>query len=181
MRAKFFSDDEKNNHIKGNLERHLRKYGRMNYVYGVMNKRNTDKMIIISDLSDNLVNNYLCNKYQNIDPVIIKALNRTSPFAWDEDLMINSRWKVKKVFEPMRPYNINSGYTFVLHDHNNNLAVLSLYMNNLSIDDVDDNINMYKNEIQRMFIYIHEMLLFLYQNDNGIDKNPLSPSAEKQV
>lgn len=53
-------------------------------------------MIIISDLSDELVNNYLNQKTQNIDPVIIKALNQLAPFSWDENIKINSIWPVKK-------------------------------------------------------------------------------------
>lgn len=139
-----------------------------------MNKKNTDDMMIISDLSDELVNNYLNQKKQNIDPVIIKALNQLAPFSWDENIKINSIWPVKKVFEPIKMLNI-SGYTFVLHDHLNNLALLWLYMDKFLIKDIEFFIKSNKGELQGLLIHTHEMLLSLYQNENTTEKIIFSP------
>ncbi|MBP2167521.1 LuxR family quorum-sensing system transcriptional regulator ExpR [Erwinia toletana] len=86
MSKVFFENAEKNKYINGVLKNHLGKYRNINYAYGVMSKENTDKMILISDMPDSVVNNYLNEKFQNVDPVIINALNRLSPFAWDENL-----------------------------------------------------------------------------------------------
>lgn len=166
MANTFFSNIEKNACIREYLKKRLEKYGEMNFVYAVMNKRNTDEMMIISDLSDELVNDYLDNKRQDIDPVIINALNRISPFTWDENLKINFQWTVKRVFDPVKPYNITSGHAFVLHDQNDNLVVLSLYVDKLTMDGVAEAINKNKDEIQGLLIYIHEMIFHLYQDDN---------------
>ncbi|QBY45129.1 LuxR C-terminal-related transcriptional regulator [Arsenophonus nasoniae] len=174
MPKNFFSNTEKNNYIKQHLDKQLAKYDKVNYVYAVMNKKNTDDMIIISDLSDELVNNYLNQKTQNIDPVIIKALNQLAPFSWDENIKINSIWPVKKVFEPMKMLNI-SGYAFVLHDHLNNLALLSLYMDKFLIKDIEFFIKSNKGELQGLLIHTHEMLLSLYQNENTTEKIIFSP------
>ncbi|MCU5773202.1 LuxR family transcriptional regulator [Erwiniaceae bacterium BAC15a-03b] len=180
MSKGFFADVEKNRNISEILQRRLEKYGELHYAYGVMNKRNADEMIIISDMPDDVVDNYLNEKYQNIDPVIINALSRLSPFSWDESLMINSQWTVSKIFQPVKPYNIINGYAFVLHDQNNNLVVLSLLIDSLLMSETESNIRMHKDEIQGVLIYIHEMLLNLYQNRNEIAKNALS-SRETEV
>lgn len=175
MANTFFSNIEKNACIREYLKKRLEKYGEMNFVYAVMNKRNTDEMMIISDLSDDLVNDYLDNKRQTIDPVIINALNRISPFSWDENLKVNFQWTVKRVFEPIKPYNITSGHAFVLHDQNDNLVVLSLYLDKRTVGDVVVRINNNKDEVQGILIYIHEMLFSLYQDNNVVENDILSP------
>jgi LuxR family transcriptional regulator, quorum-sensing system regulator ExpR len=180
MSKNFFSNSEKNNYIKVCLEKRLEKYGKMNFVYAVMNKRNPDDMMIISDFSDELVNNYLNNKQQHIDPVIINALSRISSFSWDENLKINYQWAVKSVFEPIKPYNIISGHAFVVHDQNNNLVVLSLYVDKLLMEETGDMIKRHADEIQGTLIYVHEMLLHAYQEDSRSDKESLS-SRESEI
>lgn len=170
----FFSNTEKNNYIKQHLDKQLAKHDKVNYVYAVMNKKNTDDMMNISDLADELVSNYLEKKTQYIDPVIIKALNQFSSFSWDENIKINSIWPVKKVFEPIKTLNI-SGYAFVLHDHLNNLALLSLYIDKFLIKDINFFINSNKDALQGLLIHTHEMLLALYQNENKPEKIIFSP------
>lgn len=186
MSKDFFSNTGKNNYIKDYLEKHLAKYGRMNYAYFVINKKNIDDVVIISDISDYFTDVYLKNKYQSIDPVIINALNRVSPLVWDENLMINSQWTIHKIFNAVKPYyNIISGQTFVLHDQNNNLALLSLYINKFLMQDVNENVKKHKDELQGLLIHMHEMLLHLYHQEkenNSIsnDKNILS-SREAEI
>ncbi|WGL98867.1 LuxR C-terminal-related transcriptional regulator [Arsenophonus sp. aPb] len=174
MPKNFFSNTEKNNYIKQHLDKQFAKYNKVNYVYAVMNKKNTDDMIIISDLSDELVNNYLNQKTQNIDPVVIKALNQLAPFSWYENSKINSIWPVKRIFELIKTLNI-SGYAFVLHDHLNNLALLSLYIDKFLIKDINFFINNNKDALQGLLIHTHEMLLSLYQNENKTEKIIFSP------
>jgi len=70
------------------------KYGGIKYVYSAMNKNNTNNMVVISDLSEGFVDDYLRNKKQNIDPIIINALDGVDPFRWDK---IYSQW-AEKVF-----------------------------------------------------------------------------------
>lgn len=180
MRKDFFSNDKKNSDISESLRKCLEKYEKINYVYGVMNKRNTEEMIIISDFPKDLVDNYLNNKQQDIDPVVINALNRISPFSWDEDLRINYQWTVKKVFDPVKPHNISNGYAFVLHDQNNYLAILSLYIDGSSTEDITAQIEKNKDELQGVLIYTHEALLHVYQDENSYANNVLS-SREAEV
>lgn len=163
MKNNFFIDVKKNRKIKNYLKNNLASYSGINYVYAVMNKANTVNIIIISDLPEHLVNNYLKNKNQNIDPVIICALNRVTPFSWDENLKVRSQCSVKSIFLPVKPYKIVSGYAFVLHDYKNNLAILSLYIDKYLMNEVSDQINKRKNELHGLLITTHEMLLHSYQ------------------
>ncbi|MFS2223289.1 autoinducer binding domain-containing protein [Pantoea sp. B65] len=178
MNKDFFSDTAKNNYIKEYLEKQLARYGKMHYAFSIMDKEDIDKILVISDLKDYFTDIYLRNKFQSIDPVIINTLNRVSPLVWDENLMISSQWTI--IFNSVAPYNIISGQTFVLHDHNDNLALLSLYINKLLMVDIDDNVKKHKNDLQGLLINIHEMLFSLYREDQKnnsakIDKNIFSP------
>ncbi|WP_273908635.1 helix-turn-helix transcriptional regulator [Enterobacter bugandensis] len=180
MSKLFFSNTEKNNYAKLYIEKKLSQYGKMNYVYSVMNKRNTDEMAIISDLPETLVVDYLNNKKQNIDPVILAALNRITSFSWDDNIQINSQWTVKKLFDPVKPYNINSGYAFVLHDHYSNLAVLSLYIDKYMMSEVEETIKNHKDELQGLLLQAHSMLLDLYHDQTPNQKFTLS-SRESDI
>ncbi|WP_313682343.1 LuxR family transcriptional regulator [Pantoea sp.] len=167
MNRGFFSDSKKNEIIKNHLEKNLAKYGQMNYAYGVMNKRNADDMIIVTDFPEYWTDVYFKNKHQYIDPIIINALNRVSPLIWDESLQINSQWTIDKIFSAVKPYyDIISGQTFVLHDQNNNLAVLSLYINKFLMADINEEVKRHKNDLQGLLIDTHEMLLHLYREEN---------------
>ncbi|PKB89451.1 hypothetical protein A8A01_15155 [Ewingella americana] len=168
----YFSDTEKNNHIKEYLKKNLAQYGGINYAYAVINKRNTDDMVIISDLPDYFTDVYLSNKYQNIDPVVINSLNRFSPLIWDDNLLVNSQWQISKIFESVKPYHdIISGQTFILHDANNNMALLSLYINKFLTPDINTEVTKNRNDIQGLLIDVHEMLLHFY--DAKKDSNTL--------
>ncbi|MFT4272514.1 MAG: LuxR family transcriptional regulator [Pantoea sp.] len=167
MSKSFYSDSDKNKYIKDSIEKNLKKYADVNYAYAVMNKRNTDDIIVISDIPDYFDNVYLKNRYQSIDPIIINALNRVSPVIWDETLVVNAQWTIRKITDSLRPdYNIVSGHTFVLHDQNNNLAVLSLYVNKYLMPEIDENIKKHRNDLQGVLIDTHEMLLHLYQDEH---------------
>lgn len=180
MSKEFFSNAEKNKYIKECLEKRLKKYGDLTYIYSVLNKKNLDDMIIISNFPDEVADNYLGNKYQNVDPVVVNALNEISPFSWDENLEINSMWTVKRVFEKVKNYNIVKGHAFVLHDHNNNLAMLIFYFDKFLIDEFDSVINNYTDELQGVLIYIHKMLLQVYKKEITIDGSLLS-SRETEI
>ncbi|ADU71885.1 LuxR family transcriptional regulator [Pantoea sp. At-9b] len=167
MSKHFYSDSEKNDQVKISIERNIKKYADVNYAYAVMNKRNTDDIMVISDIPDYFESVYLKNRYQSIDPIIINALNRVSPVIWDETLIVNSQWTIRKITDSLRPdYNIVSGHTFVLHDQNNYLAVLSLYVNKFLEPEIDDKVKKHRNDLQGVLIDTHEMLLHLYHEEN---------------
>ncbi|WP_199257255.1 LuxR family transcriptional regulator, partial [Pantoea sp. BAV 3049] len=149
------------------------------YVYAIINKFNTDKIRIISNLPTDLVSDYLIRKKQNIDPVVINALRRVTAFNWDDDLEINSNWKMKKIFTPIKPYGINRGYAFVLHDHQNNLALLSLYIDEGKVKEVSELITKHKDALQMLLINTHQSLMNKYSNEKG--ENIKLTSRESEI
>lgn len=181
MENYFFSDTQKNQHIKEYLDKKLAQYAKVNYGYFMMDKRNTDNIVIISDLPDYFADVYLENKQQNIDPIIINSLNRVSSFQWDENLMINSQWKLTTIFDTVKPhYNIVSGQTFILHTPDNTIALLSLYVNRFLMPDINDNITNHRDEIQGLLIHVYEMLIHLY-NEKKDKTNPIHELTSRET
>lgn len=171
MKQNYFSDQIKNNYIKQIIEKYLVSYNDIDYAYAVMSKKNSNHMIVISNLSD-WFKLYLDNGYQDIDPVIINALTRMSSFRWDENLKIGEKWTLPRIFESGKKYNVFYGYSFVLHDPYDNLVVFSLMLDKLLIPETEELIENNKEKLQSFLIQTHEMLLHIYK-DTQSDKNDL--------
>ncbi|KEY59591.1 LuxR family transcriptional regulator [Serratia sp. DD3] len=104
------------------IDRKLSSIGSPKYAYTVINKKNPSDILVISNYPDEWIKFYRTNNLQLSDPVILAAFKRTSPFAWDENITLMT----DKIFSFAKRYNIVNGFTFVLHDHMNNLALLSV-------------------------------------------------------
>lgn len=94
------------------------------YAYTVISKKDPLDVLIVSSYPDEWVELYQRNNFQLTDPVILKAIRQSSPFAWDENITLLS----DKIFTLSQKYNVTNGYTFILHDHYNNLSILSIVM-----------------------------------------------------
>ncbi|KFK93758.1 MULTISPECIES: LuxR family transcriptional regulator [unclassified Serratia (in: enterobacteria)] len=161
----FFNNDFINATIENYLERKLAEYKNINFVYGIINKRNPANIAIISNKKE-WFEVYKENNYQFIDPVVITATQRVTPFPWDENIMINSGLKLSRIFDMAKDYGVINGYTFVLHDYNHNLAVLSILIDKQCggiIEEIDNN----KHKLQMLLLTVHEKLTTLYQELNG--------------
>lgn len=177
----YFSDGEKNSHIKESLERGIGKFGTISYAYAVMNKKNTDNIVVITNVEDDFVEMYLDNKYQNIDPVIIKALNNITSFVWDDNMKISSYWPADKVFV-LKTFSFLCGHTFVLHDYYNNLATLTLYFDKFLMADVGELIERHKNDFHGILRDTHEMLLQIYRKSEEMTAdNTVLSTREAEV
>ncbi|WP_454877291.1 helix-turn-helix transcriptional regulator [Serratia inhibens] len=121
-----FSTLNENQIIAGTLREHidrkLSSLGSPAYAYTVVRKNNPSDVLIISSYPDEWVDLYRANNFQLTDPVILTAFKRASPFIWGENITLMS----DKIFSLSRRYNIVNGFTFVLHDPMNNLALLSV-------------------------------------------------------
>ncbi|WP_234357910.1 helix-turn-helix transcriptional regulator, partial [Pectobacterium versatile] len=115
----------------------------------------------ISSYPDEWVNLYKENKYQHIDPVVLASFNKISPFSWEKSLVINTRLQLAKIFDLSKKYNIINGYTFVLHDHGDNLAMLSIIVDSSYPDDVDTFIEEKKDTFQMLLIDAYEKIISL--------------------
>ncbi|MBW5892211.1 LuxR family transcriptional regulator [Pectobacterium polaris] len=147
--------------IKGHFNENLDHYDGIKFSFMVLNKKNPSEMIIISSYPDEWVNLYKENKYQHIDPVVLASFNKISPFSWEKSLVINTRLQLAKIFDLSKKYNIINGYTFVLHDHGDNLAMLSIIVDSSYPDDVDTFIEEKKDTFQMLLINAYEKIISL--------------------
>ncbi|KGT87203.1 LuxR family transcriptional regulator [Erwinia typographi] len=163
MAKLFFDNQAINTSVKEYLERKLAQFNNIKYAYAIMSKRNPADFSIISNRQE-WFKVYIENNFQFIDPVLITALYRLTPFSWDENLMLNKGVKVPKLFDMARNHDIINGYTFVLHDHNNNLVVLSIMLDKHCDDNIEEQIQINKDKLQMLLITTHEKLTQLYQD-----------------
>ncbi|MFV8984379.1 autoinducer binding domain-containing protein [Serratia fonticola] len=119
------SYDEKK-HSKTIWIKQIAEFGDFKYAYLILNKKDFMETLIISNYPSQWIDIYKERNYQCIDPMVLPALQRVSPFPWDESTPINPRLKPSDIFSHAKSYNITTGYTFVLHDHDHNLAMLTL-------------------------------------------------------
>lgn len=166
MNKLFFKNQLINSSIKKQLERKLEKHGNIKYAYAIMNKRNPCDFTAISN-RDKWVDFYIQNNFQFIDPVLLTAAHRVTPFSWDENININSGFKLPKIFDIAKEYDVINGYTFVLHDQYSNLVVLSLMMDKDCDEDIEEIIDRDKGNIQLLLMSTHEKLTLLYKDLNS--------------
>jgi LuxR family quorum-sensing system transcriptional regulator ExpR len=138
-------------------------FGEFKYAYIILNKKNPMEIFVISSYPSEWANIYIGNNYQHIDPVVLYALQRISPFSWDEKISINSMVNFSKIFNISKNYNVVNGYTFVLHDNNNYMAMLSIMMDSMKIIDIEDEIKDKKADLQMLLIAVHEKVTSLYK------------------
>lgn len=162
----FFNNETINFSLKNSLEEKLSEYNNINYAYAIMNKRNPTNFSIISNRIE-WFELYIKNNYQFIDPVLITASHRITPFTWDKDLKISLGLKLPKIFDMAKSYNIVNGYTFVLHDQNHNLVVLSIMLDEHCDNVIEAQIESDKEKIQMLLITTHEELTKNYQRVNS--------------
>lgn len=144
--------------LRDHINRKLSSFGRLEYAYTVVSKKNPADMLIISSYSDEWVDFYRTNSFQLTDPVILTAFRRSSPFAWDENITLMSDLKFTKIFSLAKHYNIVNGFTFVLHDHMNNLALLSVIIANNEQEALEARISSERGAIQIVLIDINEQM-----------------------
>lgn len=157
----FFAFDENQTiteTLRAYIDRKLSSFGQLEYAYTVVNKKKPSDVLIISSYPDEWVDLYRANNFQLTDPVILTAFKRTSPFAWDENITLMSDLKFTKIFSLARHYNIVNGFTFVLHDHMNNLTLLSVIIASNEQGELEARLSSERGAIQMLLIDINEQM-----------------------
>ncbi|MEQ9924213.1 LuxR family transcriptional regulator [Pectobacterium brasiliense] len=171
--------------IKGHFNENLDHYDGVKFSFMVLNKKNPSEMIIISSYPDEWVNLYKENKYQHIDPVVLASFNKISPFSWEKSLVINTQLQLAKIFDLSKKYNIINGYTFVLHDHGDNLAMLSIIVDSSYPDDVDTFIEEKKDTFQMLLIDAYEKIISLcremIENKKPLNNKEIFSQRENEI
>lgn len=158
------------------FDRKLKQLGDLKYAYMVLNKKNPADMVIISNYPSEWVDIYKENNFQQIDPVVIASFTRIAPFSWDENITINSELNFSKIFNLSKNYKIVNGHTFILHDYYNNLALLSILMNENGVNETEAIVKDNEDKLQMLLIKVHDKIVTLYKelDSNTAAKNQLS-------
>ncbi|WP_145540374.1 LuxR family transcriptional regulator [Yersinia alsatica] len=164
MHSSFKKNAEIIETLRDYIDRKLVVYGNPKYTYMVINKKNFADIFIITSYPNEWAELYTTNSFQHIDPIVLTALKRFSPFSWDENITILSDLKSSKIFTLSKQYNIVNGYTYVLHDTMNNMAMLSLIMDDTVQQGREDSVSKDRGKLQISLIEIHEKMLMLSQN-----------------
>ena len=136
------------------------------FAYSVINKRHMEPPVIYSNYPVEWIDKYLNHKFYKYDPVITIALQRIMPFTWSEQNQAHTIIQQKNIFVASKKYNILSGHTFPLHDHENNLATLSLYTEG-DMALLQRYIANNKKEIQQLLLSIHERYIIERRQDQN--------------
>jgi len=166
--------------LKDYIEKKLRFLGRPNYAYTVVSKKKPSDVIIISSYPDEWASLYCANNFQLTDPVILTAFKRTSPFSWDENITLMSDLKFTKIFSLSRRYNILNGYTFVLHDHRGNLALLSIIIADHKQEELEERLSSERGALQMLLIDINEQMYRLVGETSGRGRQ-MTEEKEKAI
>ncbi len=128
------------------------------FAYSVINKRHFETPVIYSNYPQEWIEKYIRMTLYKHDPVILIATKRIMPFPWSDNAQSFDQKEGNDIFSSSKKYNISSGYTFPLHDHENNLATLSLYIE----DDgglLQQCVDEHKTNMQLLLLSIHEKYL----------------------
>ncbi len=171
--------------LRGYTDRKLSPFGSPEYAYTVVSKKNPADVMIISSYPEEWVSLYQAGNFQLTDPVILCAFRRTSPFAWDENITLMSELRFTRIFSLSRQYNIVNGYTFVLHDHMNNLALLSFIIkgNDQGGLELQQRLSAEQGTLQMLLIDLNEQMYRLAGTEStgvvnageGAEKTMFSP------
>lgn len=140
--------------LRDYIDKRLSPLGSPEYAYTVVRKNNPSDVLIISSYPDEWVDLYRANNFQLTDPVILTAFKRASPFVWDENITLMS----DKIFSLSRRYNIVNGFTFVLHDPMNSLALLSVIIGSNGQGELEKRLSSDRGAMQMLLIDFNEQM-----------------------
>ncbi|POT56328.1 LuxR family transcriptional regulator [Citrobacter amalonaticus] len=147
--------------IKHQLEATLNTLGDLTWAYVVLSKKDMSCIFGVTNYPDEWVTQYREQGLQYTDPVVITALNKLTPFSWDEKLLTRPDFNFGKLFDQASQFGIINGYTFVLHDYQNNLVTLSFIVPASKRNEIMEILIQNKGDISLLLASVHETYLTL--------------------
>ncbi len=163
--------------LKSYIDRKISLLDGQQYAYTVISKKNPSDTLIISSYPPEWVELYRMNNFQLTDPVILKGFRQSMPFSWDENITLISDLKFNKIFSLSRQYNISNGFSFILHDHYNNLSLLSIIIDGNNGKDLEGKHDTINGFMQMSLIEINAQMYKLVESsycDTQFDKRSLN-------
>lgn len=147
--------------IEDNLASALGAMGDFTWAYIVLSKSKMSVQFYATNYPEEWVRTYQERSLHLIDPVVITALNRLTPFSWDEKKETHNKFCSPGIFDKAKDYNVTSGYTFVLHDYKNNMATLSFVIDAVRKKEVEASLYNQRGDLNLLLSTVHEKYLAL--------------------
>lgn len=171
--------------IRKYLDAALNEFGELTWAYVVLSKKDMSCIFGVTTYPDEWVKRYTELGLQYTDPVVITALNRLTPFSWDENLMSGPEFQFSDLFEQAKEFGVVNGYTFVLHDYNNNLVTLSIIIPPERRTEIMHFLSQNKGDISVLLASVHEKYLALTslseKNALRSEKSPRLTERENEI
>ncbi len=147
--------------IEDNLTSALGALGDFTWAYLVLSKNKMFVQFYATNYPEEWVKTYQEQSLHFTDPVVITALNRLTPFSWDEKTEADNKFCSPGIFEKSKEYNVTSGYTFVLHDYKNNMATLTFVIDAGSKQEAEASLFNKQGDVNLLLSTVHEKYLAL--------------------
>ena len=147
--------------IEDNLTSALGALGDFTWAYVVLSKNKMSVQFYATNYPEEWVKTYQEQSLHFTDPVVITALNRLTPFSWDEKTETDNKFCSPGIFDKAKDHNVTSGYTFVLHDYKNNMATLSFVIDQGRKKAVEASLFNQRSDINLLLSTVHEKYLVL--------------------
>lgn len=171
--------------IRNQLEATLNTLEAFTWAYVVLSKKDMSCIFGVTNYPEEWVRHYRENGLQYTDPVVITALKRLTPFPWNEKLMTHSGYDFAELFNQASEYEVVNGYTFVLHDYNNNLVTLSFIVPAERKVEIMQTLLQNKGDISILLASVHETYLtltsFSEKKPEDVRKTNLLTKRENEI
>jgi LuxR family transcriptional activator of conjugal transfer of Ti plasmids len=98
---------------------------------------------------------YMQNRYERLDPVVIRTLSHREPFEWGLGVeSITSSKSQKELFEEAAKFGIRYGFTVPIHDSRGSVAAVT-FATGERRSNFERSINAHARVLQLMAMYFH--------------------------
>lgn len=167
--------------IHQDIARELAKFGDFSWAYVVMEKKSMRIVFFATTYPEEWVKNYYDNNLQCTDPVISTALKSLTPFAWNEQIKGEGYHHGSDLLVKASEHAIKEGYTFVLHDYNNQLVTLSLLVNDDVAEEIHYLVRFHKSRMNLFLAAVHEKYLALSADLLETEPSTLFTARENEI
>lgn len=163
--------DEQNIERALELVRDIGQYTNAVYHLAFRTDTTSDMPFIRATYPAQWIGHYVMNQYQDIDPVLLQAFDRTEPFFWSELIVKDPR--VEKFFDDAEALGAGrNGYSIPLTDNANRKAIFSV-TSNLSDPDLRLKIKLEGRLLGQIGDVLHRKAITeLYGTDEGPSLSP---------
>ncbi|MBR1146153.1 LuxR family transcriptional regulator [Bradyrhizobium sp. AUGA SZCCT0431] len=131
--------------------------------------------LVISTYPANWAARYLHNRYERLDPVVIRALQNPEPFQWGSGLSTKSISRAQQeILDEASQFGIRFGFTVPIHDGHGPIAALT-FATDQRRSQFENCTNSHARVLQLMAMYFHAHVRRKLARDRRIGGVVLSP------